>query len=70
MRDRLEWSDVKLLHSILIFVDTQGWQAKSNSTDTGVSDCEDETDTLEEIKLAVDYIISAFRAPLETKGMN
>ena len=42
MRDRHEWSDVKLLRSILIFVDTQGWQAKSNSTDTGVSDSEDE----------------------------
>lgn len=28
MRDRLEWSDVKMLRSILVFLDTQGWQVK------------------------------------------
>ena len=40
MRDRLEWSDVKLLRSILLFciIDTQGWQVKSSSTDTGMLD--------------------------------
>ena len=29
MRERLEWSDVKLMRNILIFSDTQGWQKKA-----------------------------------------
>lgn len=51
MRDRLEWSDVKLLHSILLFIVTQGWQVKSNSTNSSTSDIDDnEEDNLDEIK--------------------
>ena len=70
MRDRLEWSDVKLLCSILLFIDTQGWQVKSSSTDTGMSDSDDGEDNLDRIKSAMESITSAFRVPLEAKGVN
>ena len=71
MRDRLEWSDVKLLHSILLFIDTQGWQVKSSSTDTGMSNSDDGgEDNLDGIKSAMESITSAFRVPLEAKGVN
>ena len=51
MRDRLEWSDMKLLHSTLLFIDIQGWQVKSSSTNTGMSDSDDsEEDNLDGIK--------------------
>ena len=32
MRSRLEWSDIKLLRSILVFVDTQSWLCKGNES--------------------------------------
>ena len=60
MRDRLEWSDVKLLRSILLFIDTQGWQVKLSSTNTGMSE-----DNLDGVKSAMENTISAFRVPLE-----
>lgn len=60
MRDRLEWSDVKLLRSILLFIDTQGWQVKLSSTNTGMSE-----DNLDEVKSAMENTISVFRVPLE-----
>ena len=71
MRDRLELSDVKPLHSILLFVDTQGWQVESSCTNTGMSDSDSgEEDNLDGIKSALESITSAFRAPLEAKGVN
>ena len=60
MRDRLEWSDVKLLHSILLFIDTQGWQVKLSSTNTGMSE-----DNLDRVKSAMENTTSGFRVPLE-----
>ena len=30
MRSRLEWSDIKMLRSILVFIDTQSWVNKGN----------------------------------------
>ena len=75
MRDRLEWSDVKLMRNILIFIDTQGWQKKecvgastSNASESE-SDHEDD-DGLTEITSALDEIISLLREPLEAKGCN
>lgn len=57
MRACLEWSDVDLMRSILLFLDTQSWQ---DSNDGG--------DRLSEIKAAIANIIDVFRAPLEAKG--
>ena len=60
MRDRLEWSDVKLLRSILLFIDTQGWQVKLSSTNTGMSE-----DNLDRVKSAMENTTSAFRVLLK-----
>ena len=60
MRARLEWSDVDLMRSILLFLDTQSWQdSEGSSTDD---------DRLCEIKSALLSITDIFRAPLEAKG--
>ena len=69
MRDRLEWSDVKLLYSILIFID--GKLSRACSINTGMSDSDDrEEDNLDGIKSAMESITSAFRVPLEAKVVN
>ena len=61
MRARLQWSDVDLMRSILLFLDTQSWQdSEGNSTD--------DDDGLCEIKSALLSITNIFRAPLEAKG--
>lgn len=71
MKDRLEWSDMKLLRSILLFIDTQRWQMKSSRTYTGMSDSYDsEEDDPDGIKSALESITSAFRNPLEGEGVN
>ena len=61
MRTRLEWSDVDLLRSILLFLDTQSWQESEGSSND---------DRLSEIKSALLSITDLFRAPLEAKGTN
>lgn len=73
MRDRLEWSDVKLLRSILVFIDTQGWQTKTRiPSDTSEVDS-DETevvdDVMAEIQSAVEFVASVFREPLQAKNV-
>ena len=60
MRARLEWSDVDLMRSILLFLDTQSWQGSEGSSN--------DDDRLSEIKLALVNITDVFRAPLEAKG--
>lgn len=60
MRDRLEWSDVDLMRSILLFLDTQSWQDSEGSSA--------DDDHLSEIKSALISITDVFRAPLEAKG--
>ena len=53
MRNRLQWSDVQLLRSIVVFLDTPGWHHLSD-------DSEEEADdrSLTEVKSAVEYIVS------------
>ena len=61
MRVRLEWSDVDLMRSILLILDTQSWQdLEENSSD----------DRMSEIKSAVVSLTQFFRAPLEAKGVD
>ena len=43
MRERLKWSDIKLLRSLLIFLEMQSWAKRSRATVTD-SDNEDEVD--------------------------
>lgn len=70
MRDRLAWTDVKLLRSILAFLDTQGWRSPvTNTSDSSDSDAEGDT-VMTEVLSAVEYITSSFREPLEAKGVD
>ena len=59
MRARLEWSDVDLMRSILLFLDTQSWQDSEGSS---------KDDRMSEIKSALLSLTEVFRAPLEAKG--
>ena len=66
MRARLEWSDVKMLRSVLVLLDIQSWRHSPRSEH---SDTDEEEDDLDEIKEAVEYITSRFRELLEAKGV-
>lgn len=67
IKERLEWTDVKLLRSILVFVETQSWQKSfSDHSDGAMVNLDD----FAEVREAVEYIVSFFRIPLEAKGMS
>ena len=61
MRQRLEWSDVKLLRALLVFIETQSWIKKS--TTNADDECEDAS--MLEIKLASEDIFRVFTDPLQ-----
>ena len=74
MLERLEWSDVQLLRSLLAFLETQNWAVRStiHGTGTDVNEMNDLTDldsSLVEVKRAAEHIITHFRVPLESKGV-
>ena len=59
IKERLKWSDIQLMRSILVFLGTQSWQ-KSFSDDCSNGRC-DMLDEFAEVRAAVEYIISTFR---------
>ena len=63
MRQRLEWSDVKLLRSILVFVETQSWVKRP--TDSTYEDA-----SMTEIKVALQVIFEVFSEPLEVNNIS
>ena len=65
LQERLAWSDVELLHSILAFLDTRSWVVEVVSSDDNE---EFAVDDKSEIRAAMDCIASVFRKPLELKG--
>jgi len=67
MRERLEWSDVTLLRSLLIFIETQNWAARFDARSSGKNNSED--CSMDEVKTAVEFLTSHFRIPLESKGV-
>ena len=38
MKSWLEWSDLDLLRSIIVFLDTQSWQGSEDSSDDGMTE--------------------------------
>ena len=58
MRDRLEWSDIELLRSILTFLDTQNWHC--HETETGVDYGLEDDSSLVEIKASLSTITEFF----------
>lgn len=67
IKERLEWSDIQLMRSILVFLETQSWQKSFSELDS--HDDHEDVDDFAEVRAAVEYIISIFRIPLEAKGM-
>ena len=71
MRDRLEWCDVKLLLVFCFSLILKGGKLSRAVLTLVLSDSDDsEEDNLDGIKSAMESITSAFRAPLEDKGVN
>ena len=66
MRSRLEWSDLKVLRSILLIIDTQNWQMLQAKKHSESEDGDDPK--LCEIQEAVITITEMFRMPLEAQG--
>jgi hypothetical protein len=67
IKERLSWSDTKLLRSMIVFLDTRSWGIRSLShTEEEEMDVDDRA----HIKESVEYILTVFREPLEAKGMS
>ena len=72
IKERLEWSNTKLLRSILVFLGTQSWQesfSEDTHDDEVLESVDLSLDDFAQVRAAVEYIISIFRIPLEAKGM-
>ena len=69
LQERLSWSNIKLLRSLLIFLETQTWMKRSNLllADNPLSD--DIDTNIQEVKEAVEVISSHFKIPLEAKNL-
>ena len=61
MRDRLEWSNMKMLRALMVYLDSQGWSANEvdrSMMENSDADSEDTEDfVLQNILKAADYII-------------
>ena len=60
LKERLEWSDITILKSIVLFLDTQSWFGSLDKEEDGK-----EEDGFTEVIEAVEYITAHFREPLE-----
>ena len=79
MRQRLEWSDIKLMRAILVFLDTQAWRRRhvtqvipaSQESESGESDSENSSkdSALNKVLDAVDSIATVFKEPLQALGV-
>ena len=70
MRERLAWSDTKLLRSLLVFLETQTWMKCTHTSSVDSLVMDDEDCSLAEVKEAVEHISTHFRLPLEAKGVS
>lgn len=64
IKKRLKWSDTKLLCSILVFLDTRCWPSTTPDDESAETEAVDDKD---ELRLAMEYIVTVFREPLEAK---
>ena len=73
MKERLEWSNSKLLRSLLVFLETQIWI--NRSTDVSADNLSDDEDmittnsSLLEVENAVEHIATHFRKPFNGRGL-
>jgi hypothetical protein len=71
MRQRLEWSDIKLLRGLLIFLGTQTWRpVATDENDLESAESSPGDKSLSEVSSAVELIATTFREPLEAVGVN
>lgn len=77
MKERLQRSDIKLLRSLLTFLETQSWAKRSrqhatvtNNNSEHKINIDGEDCSLADIKESVEYIATHFRVPLEAKGVS
>ena len=68
---RLQWSDMKLLRALLVFIETQSWMKKA-STESCDLEVESEFDdpSLTEVKSAIEQVFLSFIDPLEAHGVS
>ena len=66
MRERLAWSDTKLLRSLLVFLETQSWMKRSGEIVDPATVTEKDC-SLMAFKDAIEHISNHFRLPLEAK---
>ena len=68
---RLQWSDMKLLRALLVFIETQSWMKKA-STESCDLEVESEFDdpSLTEVKIAIEQGFLSFIDPLEARGVS
>ena len=72
IKERMAWSDVDLLRSILVFLDTCSWSTRRQIARTPSSEEEQEEEEQEdksEIKGAAERNVYLLREPLEAKGV-
>ena len=70
IKERLAWSDLKLLRSILVFLDTHSWTIPATATNDRDERIDEATfnDDKKEIREAVQYVAAILWKPLEAQG--
>ena len=67
IRERLMWSDTKLLRSLIVILDTLARVKRSQAPVTDINSDDDQVDeecSLAEVKMSVKHIVVHFRLPM------
>ena len=67
IKEHHQGSDLQLLKSLLVFLETQSWMARDETDSSEPDSSETKQSSFMEILQAVEYLISLFHAPLEAK---
>ena len=70
IKTRLEWSDTDLLRAVVAFLSTHNWLMREDTQDSDEEGIIDPDEVSSDMREAVEYIITAFRAPLEARGFS
>ena len=70
IKARLEWSDTDLLRAVVAFLSTHNWLMREDTQDSDEEGIVDPDEVSSDMREAVEYIITAFRAPLEARGFS
>ena len=70
IKARLEWSDTDLLRAVVAFLSTHNWLMREDTQDSDEEGIVDPDEGSSDMREAVEYIITAFRAPLEARGFS